>query len=351
MFAAEPKPADSIDGDRYGAAGIKASWKQIIEPFSPFLEKVTRQLEEEANDFEPTIAQFARYAINNQGKRFRPVLVALCAEASGGVRYPNHVKVANIIEMVHLATLVHDDVIDEASIRRRRPTLAANWGNEISILLGDCLFAHALKLAANEANEVCRKVSQVAGEVCSGEILQCLERQQWELSREKYFQMVEMKTAALFALSCELGVALNQASNGILNGAREFGLTFGRAYQIYDDCLDLVGSEVLVGKSLGTDLAKGKMTLPVLIARDEASQSDRTALLEMLARFQEERPFSDIVNLLHKYDAFSKTRQVIEKELTMARHALTTVANPENRGPLVELTDFLANQTKTLGVD
>src|SRR5439155_12549023 len=256
------------------------SWKQIVEPVEPFLESVARQLAEQVQSFDPEIASYAQYALTNQGKQLRPALVALSA---GSVGQPddNLITVAVIIEMVHLATLVHDDVMDEALLRSQRPTLAANWGNQISVLLGDCLFAHALKLAAGfPTPEICRAVSAATKTVCSGEILQTHRRRQFQFSLEEYFKVLEMKTAELFALSCELGGWLCGATSPERAGLRQFGLALGTAYQIYDDCLDLFGSEASFGKSLGTDLATGKLTLPVLVALEPANVCDRARCRE-----------------------------------------------------------------------
>src|SRR5437763_6016690 len=156
----------------------------------------------------------------------------------------SHITVAVIIEMVHLATLVHDDVMDEAEIRRGRLTLAANWGNEIAVLFGDCLFAQALKLAASfPTPEVCRAVAMATNTVCAGEILQTQHRRDFEFTREKYFKVLEMKTAELFALSCELGGCLSGTTPEQRTALRQFGLAFGTAYQVHDDCIDLFGSE------------------------------------------------------------------------------------------------------------
>src|SRR5216110_1195198 len=181
------------------------SWKQIVEPVEPFLKAVANQLAEQVQTFDREIASYAQYALTNQGKQLRPALVALSANATGKAD-DSLITVAVIIEMVHLATLVHDDVMDEALLRRRQPTLAANWGNQISVLLGDCLFAHALKLAAGfPTTEICRAVSAATKTVCSGEILQTHRQRRLQLSREEYFRILEMKTAELFALSCDLG--------------------------------------------------------------------------------------------------------------------------------------------------
>jgi octaprenyl-diphosphate synthase len=210
-------------------------------------------------------------------------LVALAARAAGGIK-PQHVHVAVIIEMVHLATLVHDDVVDEAEVRRNRPTLAANWGNKVSVLAGDCLFAEALKLAATlPSNEVCRLVSQSAKIVCTGEIRQTLQRGNFELSREEYLELVRMKTAELFSLACELGARFAAPDEPEVHAAlRNYGEQLGTAYQIYDDCLDVFGEEVRAGKSLRTDLITGKATLPVLIALERADEIEHKAWLSML---------------------------------------------------------------------
>jgi len=153
-----------------------SDWETLSQPLQPFLGDVTRQLRAEVNAFDPAISNFVQYALANSGKQLRPMLVGLSA---GGVEALNddHATVAVIIEMVHLATLVHDDVMDEARVRRRRPTLAANWGNEIAVLAGDCLFAQALQRASELPTPViCRAVSRATKNVCTGEILQTLQR-------------------------------------------------------------------------------------------------------------------------------------------------------------------------------
>src|SRR5882672_8975536 len=267
-------------------ANNSLAWKQIIAPAEPFLQAVADRLKEQIHAFERDIATYAEYALTNQGKQMRPALVALSGGATGKTD-DAHVLVAVIIEMVHLATLVHDDVMDEARIRRGRPTLAANWGNEISVLLGDCLFAHALKLAASfPTTEICRAVAAATNTVCSGEILQTQRRKKFELSRAEYFKVLSMKTGELFALSCDLGAFLSGAVPAQRAALRQYGLALGTAYQVYDDCLDLFGSEAKAGKSLGTDLAKGKLTLPLLVFWERATAAERSKLKRLLENWQ-----------------------------------------------------------------
>jgi octaprenyl-diphosphate synthase len=325
------------------------SWKQIVEPVEPFLKAVANQLAEQVRTFDPEIASYAQYALTNQGKQLRPALVALSA---GTVGRPNDslVTVAVIIEMVHLATLVHDDVMDEAVLRRQQPTVAANWGNQISVLLGDCLFAHALKLAAGfPTPEICRAVSAATKTVCSGEILQTHRQRQFQFSREEYFKVLEMKTAELFALSCDLGAWLCGATAAERGALRQFGLALGTAYQVYDDCLDLYGSEASVGKSLGTDLATGKLTLPVLVALGRAGAAD-LAKLENLIKQWDDGHFARVIELLEKYDALDESRAAIHQFLEAARLALAPLPKTESRLALSALTGFLAEQTVALGV-
>ena len=323
-------------------------WKRIVEPVEPFLAQVAACLSAQVATFEPEIARYAQYALTNQGKQLRPALVALSGGAAGKVT-EQHVVVAAIIEMVHLATLVHDDIMDGAEMRRRRPTLAANWGNEVSVLLGDCLFAHALQMAAGfPTTEVCRAVSAATKRVCTGEILQTHRRRKFDLTKEDYFQMLEMKTAELFALSCDLGAWLGGANEEDRARLRSYGIALGTAYQIYDDCVDLFGSEAEVGKSLGTDMAKGKLTLPVLLVLEDASDTERGQLKGMVAEWNAES-LPDLLALLQRHQALDKSLVYLQNYLGVAKQALLTRAASPGQSALLNLAELLAAQSAALG--
>lgn len=323
-------------------------WKRIVEPVQPFLDAVSRRLEEQVGAFDPEISAYARYALSNQGKQLRPALVALAANAAGRTT-DEHVTVAVIIEMVHLATLVHDDVMDSAEIRRRRPTLAANWGNEISVLVGDCLFAHSLKLSAGFPTPViCRAVASATNTVCSGEILQTHRRLNFEVSRAEYFKVLGMKTAELFALSCELGALLSGATEAERAALRDYGMALGTAYQIYDDCVDVFGSEASVGKSLGTDLASGKITLPLLVVLERAGAGDKARLKELVQAWRPHH-LEKVLALLQEHDALKESRRVIFQYLAAANKSLSILPETEGRAALATLSEFLGRQTVALG--
>jgi len=347
MFAAETS-AVQVPNSKVSKREILAAWKDIAEPVQPFLEAVANRLAAQVREFDPAIVSYAEYALTGQGKQLRPALVALSANAVGEVE-DSHITVAVIIEMVHLATLVHDDVMDEAEIRRGRLTLGANWGNEIAVLCGDCLFAQALKLAASfPTPEICRAVAMATNTVCAGEILQTRQRRNFQFTQAEYFKVLEMKTAELFALSCNLGACLSGASAVERAALRDFGMALGTAYQLYDDCLDLFGTEAIAGKSLGTDLAKGKLTLPVLQFWQQATELERTRL-EALIQEWEPANLAPVQALLRKHDAMVGSLEIIQNHLQQARQALKQLSQPAKYAGLMGLTEFLAVQTERLG--
>jgi octaprenyl-diphosphate synthase len=251
--------------------------------------------------------------------------------------------------MVHLATLVHDDVMDGAKIRRGRPTMAAHWGNEISVLLGDCLFAHALKLSAGfPTTEICRAVSAATNTVCSGEILQTQSRKNFDLTREKYFKMLQMKTGELFALSCDLGAYLSGAGVQTRNDLRQFGLEIGTAYQVFDDCVDVFGSEALVGKSLGTDLATGKVTLPILLLLENTSAVERARWLSVL-RDWHTSSWQELLQALCARGALNASKETVQTYLGKAREALWKLPESSSRAGLLALTHYVGKLSDALG--
>jgi octaprenyl-diphosphate synthase len=242
----------------------KLAFKAYFEQVRDGLQQVETRIRQQADFFDPGIHGYIEYATDTNGKRIRPALTLLAARATGGCA-AEHIDLAVIVELIHMASLIHDDVLDNAQLRRAKPTVNCKWGAELSVLLGDCLFAHALKLCSRFSdNTICRLVADAANEVCMGEILQTQRRFDLKLTPADYFKIVSMKTGALFRVSTELAAHLNRQSPLTVETYRVYGDSIGVAYQIYDDCLDLFGSEDGSGKTLGTDLKKGKLTLPLL---------------------------------------------------------------------------------------
>ncbi len=246
------------------------------------LNEVDARISQQAAEFDPAIEGYVAYAIGGQGKRLRPMVALLSGGATGSLTSA-HVDLAVILELIHIATLVHDDIMDEAERRRGQPTVNARWGNSLSVLLGDCLFAQALNLSTYfEDAAVSRAIAQAARDVCTGEIIQTQRRFDLHLGVQDYRRIVEMKTGSLFSAAAELGAVINQQAAPVVRALQSFGMKIGAAYQIYDDCLDIAGNESVIGKTLGTDLRKGKLTLPVLMLLKAAPALEREQYSQMI---------------------------------------------------------------------
>ncbi|MDQ6807913.1 MAG: polyprenyl synthetase family protein [Verrucomicrobiota bacterium] len=267
---------------RHSSGASDATLASVTASVETQLAEVESRIAQQGAQFDPAIEGYVAYAIGGRGKRLRPLLALLSGGATGGIK-SSHLDLAMIVELIHIATLVHDDIMDEAERRRAQPTVNARWGNSLSVLLGDCLFAQALNLSTNFDNaEVSRAIARAAREVCSGEIIQTQRRFDLHLGVEEYLRIVKMKTGSLFAVAAELSAALNDAAPETVVALRDFGMSVGAAYQIYDDCLDIAGDEVSIGKTLGTDLRKGKLTLPVLMLLESAPPTERERYCEWI---------------------------------------------------------------------
>ncbi|HZL98626.1 MAG TPA: polyprenyl synthetase family protein [Planctomycetota bacterium] len=236
----------------------------LYAPIAPGLAASERALGLLMADVSASVTDLFTTVNRYGGKRLRPALVHLCAGLVGRPN-PEHAALGAIVEALHLSSLLHDDVLDGADTRRRMPTLNALHGNEIPILLGDLLYARAFTLSLTLSTpDASRELAEASVAICRGEIEQSFLRFRPDLEDAAYFHMIADKTAALYGASCSLGAIYAGADAQAVATVRRFGVSLGMAFQIIDDCLDIVGDEGLVGKSLGTDLETGKMTLPTL---------------------------------------------------------------------------------------
>lgn len=255
---------------------------RLVEPVRQELLQVEATLDRELRSEHPFLHELSRYDAFFGGKRLRPTLLLLCGKAAGSVT-PQHVTLAAAIEMIHAATLVHDDVLDDATTRRRLPTVNVRWNDEVAVLMGDYLFSHAFRLAACSGSaEACRVIGAATNATCAGELKQVASRGDLQLSEQDYFEIVEGKTAALLACCGRLGGELAGAEVAIVQRLERFGRDLGVAFQIVDDLLDVSGDPATMGKDAVVDLAKGKLTLPVIRALARATGRQRTKLLEIL---------------------------------------------------------------------
>ena len=304
------------------------------------LKLVESQIREQVVKFDPNIEPYVDYICNTSGKRIRPVLAILAGGSTGGAN-ENHIKIGVIIELVHMATLVHDDIIDEASTRRNMPTANAKWGNGLAVLLGDALFSHALMLATEFDNPlICRKVGRASRDVCEGEIIQSQRRFDLTFTIKDYFKIVEMKTGALFAAATEIAALLSGASTAVQQHLYHYGMKLGTAYQIYDDCLDLVGAEDEVGKTLRTDLEKGKLTLPMLYLMEDATKEQRGNINK---RIIDQKPLdlAVLVGIAEYQGAVERALDTAASMLQECRDDLNILEESEYRVGFVQITEYL----------
>jgi octaprenyl-diphosphate synthase len=304
------------------------------------LSEVDEYISSQARAFDPGVEGYVAYVCEISGKRIRPALTLLAGGAAGEVNR-EQLKIGSVVELIHLATLIHDDIMDGADVRREMPTASAKWGASLSVLLGDCLFARALELASDfDDNAISKAVSAAAGAVCQGEILQTQRRFDLNLSREDYFRIIEMKTGALFAVACELGARLAGADDAAQANLRDFGMKLGTAYQIYDDCLDLVGQEEIAGKTLGTDLTKGKLTLPVLNLIGSATQAQREKLNKRLLQ-NEPIDVTALAGIADYDGAIERAVDTGKEVLAEARKHLVGLDDTDYREALAQVTRYL----------
>jgi octaprenyl-diphosphate synthase len=244
--------------------------------------KVEELLRAQLRSSDPYVDQLVKHGFRLGGKRLRPALLLLAAAATGTLG-PAHITLAVVMEMIHTATLVHDDVLDEASLRRHLDTVNARWGNKSGVLLGDFLFSHAFYLAATlDDAYACQLIGRSTNIVCEGEMRQIHSGGNLDLSEAEYLSIIDAKTAELCACSCRLGAHFSGAPPEQVDAMTRYGRNLGVAFQIVDDLLDLEGSEETTGKSLGTDLAQLKPTLPLIRLLSQLNAADRATVVGLL---------------------------------------------------------------------
>lgn len=319
---------------------------ELLEPVAPYLARVEELLGEQVPCFPAGVQQYVRYVLGGSGKRLRPSLAILGGGASGRIG-DEQLTLGVIVELIHVATLVHDDILDEADLRHGLPTANARWSNDLSVLLGDCLFAHALELAAGyPTTEVCRRVSRATNVVCAGEILQTQRRFDLTLGLDEYLDIINMKTGALFAVSCELGAYLNGAPTSVVQALERFGGHLGIAYQIYDDCVDLFGQEHKAGKSLGTDVKKGKLTLPYLLLLEKTTDdAAREELGQMIFR-DDAADRQQLRHLVSQNGLITRSLLTIETYAARAQEDLLSLPANRYSSTLAALLDFITTQSR-----
>ncbi len=295
--------------ERKGSPAL--SLKEIVRPVLPLLDEVENRLNLIGQESDGILKESSRYVLCGSGKRLRAALTLFCASASGenGGRHNEKsraVDIAVAVELIHAATLVHDDIVDRAVLRRLKPTVNVRFGEEVAVLLGDFLYARAFEIVAGaQDTQITAMISDTTRQMCEGELDQLKHRFRADLTMQEYISFIERKTASLIAVCAASGGRLSGLTSVRVNALSQFGMNIGIAYQIVDDLLDVVGTEDRMGKTLRTDAGNGKMTLPLILLVSQTSGAARKALLENLK--SAEPDWSLIHGLVSKHNIAAQT--------------------------------------------
>jgi octaprenyl-diphosphate synthase len=254
---------------------------ELVTPVKDGVERMRSILRNQISESSAAVSDMTDHVGRFQGKQLRGALVLLTGEATGNTT-DEHAAVAAIVEMIHLATLVHDDILDGAQVRRRVACINQRWDNQIAVLLGDFLYARAFALSTQLSSRLCsRLLAETTRRLCVGEIEQSTRRYDFEMEQRSYEEICGAKTASLYSAACELGARYPGGNDELGAEMAAMGWNFGLAFQIVDDCLDLTGTNDALGKTVGTDVEEGKVTLPVLHVYANAGELERAAIRDL----------------------------------------------------------------------
>jgi octaprenyl-diphosphate synthase len=293
----------------------------------------------------PFISETARYVLSGGGKRIRPALLVLSARlcSYAGQRMYD---LSTVIEFVHTATLLHDDVMDNADLRRGNPTVHSLWGNEISILIGDYLYAKAMSLAlADKDHLVMETVSDVTVEMAKGQVIETLRQRDLGISEEEYYRIIALKTASLFAASCKIGALIGGISPPQRAKVEAFGHHLGMAFQMADDTLDFVAPADKLGKPVHNDLKEGKITLPIISLMQQASPEESRIVTDYVKNGSDEEAISrKVTALLHKYGTLKSTLAKAQEHIDQAKQQIASFAPSSAMDTLYAIADYVTTR-------
>ena len=314
--------------------------KQLLAPDMSAVDKVIRA---RLHSDVALVSQVSEYIINSGGKRLRPALVVMSAKAFGYTGEHHH-NLAAVVEFIHTATLLHDDVVDESKLRRGRATASALFGNAASVLVGDFLYSRAFQMMV-EVNDmhVMQTLADATNIIAEGEVLQLLNCHDADVDAANYLHVIHCKTAKLFEAAMRLGAILGGVDEAMEQAAAKYGMHLGTAFQLVDDVLDYSGDEQETGKNLGDDLSEGKPTLPLIYAMQHGD-ANQVALVRKAIEQDDVACFADVLQVIKQTGALEYTRQQAQRESDAACAALAALPDTNYKQSLLQLADFAATR-------
>ena len=311
------------------------------------LDDVTQRIKHKLASEINLIHKMTDYHVKSGGKRIRPLLTLASAKLCGYKDGNRDINLAACIELIHNATLLHDDVIDNSELRRGIKTANSVWGNQSSILVGDYLFSRCFEMMVEDGSpEILKLLSSTSSRIAQGEVLQLEHKGEIDLLEETYFNIINMKTAALFAAAAKVGACLGNKSKKEKDALESYGKNLGLAFQIADDALDYFSSKNIFGKEIGKDFYEGKTTLPLIIIFQRGNTEERSFLKEIFKKKKRnEDDFSETLSLINKYKVVESSFKRAEYFVNVSCDALGIFQNSEEKKVLQNLTEFSLNRS------
>ncbi len=317
--------------------------QDVLTEYKSDMERMERRIHESLGTEIPLIKEVSRYILGSGGKRFRPLLHLLSARLCGYREHDAEYLIGSIMEFLHTSSLLHDDVVDDAKLRRGRSSANSIWGNQASILVGDYLYSKALYHAVRLENQrIMAVLSETTTVMSEGEVLQLMHIQNPDITEADYFRLVECKTGVLIAASCRLGAIISRAPLSQEDALTAYGKKLGLAFQITDDTLDYAADQSQLGKVLGKDLAEGKVTLPLIYLMREAAPEERKNLHGILqADAVNDADLASVLGLMKKYASVAKSLEKAQQFSNEAKAALDLFPDTLHRRALTALADYV----------
>jgi len=323
-----------------------AALQDVLNEYKSDMERMELRIHEALGTEVPLIRQVSKYILGAGGKRFRPLLLLLSARLCGCREHDSEYLLGCVVEYIHTASLLHDDVVDEAKLRRGRSSANSLWGNQASILVGDYLYSKALYHAVRLENQrVMDVLSETTTTMSEGEVLQLMQIQNADMTESDYFRLVECKTGVLIAAACRLGAIISKAPLSQEDALTAFGKKLGLAFQITDDTLDYAADQKRLGKALGKDLDEGKVTLPLIRLIRQADDGERERIRELLrSDAVSENDLASVLNLMEKYRSVDESLLLAQTLAEEAKSALSFFPDSTALRALMTLADYVVRR-------
>jgi octaprenyl-diphosphate synthase len=325
---------------------LKPDLNQIANPVKSELNQFSKLFKESLKSKVGIVDLITKYILKQKGKKIRPLLVLLSAKVVGGVNERTY-RGATLVEMLHTATLVHDDVVDGAEKRRGLPSINAVWKNKVAVLMGDYLLSRGLLLSVDgEDFDFLKVVTQTVKRMSEGELLQIKKTQRLNIDEETYFRIISDKTASLLSTCCEIGAMSTSKDEQEIVAMRNFGEYLGIAFQIRDDILDYIGSTNIIGKPLGADIKDKKITLPLIYALEHSNNNEKSEIIKLVKNGKKKENIEKVIKFVHLKNGIEYANKIAKEYAYKAKDSISIFNSSESKIALETLVDFVVERKK-----